>query len=353
MASKKILNYEGQLSALTQQLQQTRDRLDRLLGKRVSYVGDYEPFIRDIDLQQYTSRYKWEGLPEYLPDNIIERLLYYKGNICLFFNGGTFYALPYAFSGKLNTYSYPTAVKPIALNGKSFGSKELNTYANGQLNKNAECVILTDRIPTSFNDLCIPRASIQDDIIKLMSDTLVKGNINLVNSLKKGIVAVESEDQVKTIKQDIDKSNEENDPYIVTTKGNMTKSMEVWNNNIPTDMESYIQFLSAVNNLRCYGLGIKNQGIYEKTERMLVGQLSGVAYQTNLMLETGLTCRRNAIEHLKEIYPQYKDILDKIKVSINIDPYVDLSQRVNEEVKEHTENTYKQHVEERDGKTKA
>ena len=348
MARKKILNYKAQLEGAMTQLEQTKARLDRLLCGKTDLVGDFTPFINDMDVQQYCSRYKWEGLPEYLPDNIIERLLYYKGSICVFFNGGTLYFLPYAFNGTLNTYSYPTAVQPIALNGANFGSKMLNTYGNGQLNKNAQCVLLMDRVPIGLNDMVVPRASIQADIITLMSDTLAKGNVNLINSLKKGVIGVDSEDQVKVVEEDLSSASKKNNPYIVTAKGSMSKAMEVWNNNIPVDMESYIQFLSAVNNLRCYGLGIKNQGIYEKTERMLVGQLSGVAYQTNLILETGLQCRRNALEHLKEIYPQYKDVLDKIKVSINIDPYVDLSQRVNEEVKEHTENVYQEKVEERD-----
>lgn len=348
MSRKKILNYEAQLKSVTEQLEQTKARLDRLLGKQNGLVADYTPFIRDIDMQQYCARYKWEGLPTYLPDNIIERLLYHKGNICLFFNGGTMYALPYAFDGKLNTYSYPTEIRPIALNGDNFGTKALNTYGNGSLNTKAQAVILSDRIPSGYNDMVTPRASIQDEIIELMSDVIGKSNVNLINSLKKGLVGAESEDQVKTIEEDIERAYKENAPYIVTSKGISGKSMEVWNNNIPVDMEEYVQYLSSINNLRCYSLGIKNQGIYEKNERMLVGQLSGSAYQTNLILESGLQCRRNAIEHLKEIYPQYKDILDKIKVSINIDPYVDLSQRVNEEVKEHTENVYQETVKERD-----
>lgn len=347
MSKKKILNYKAQLEGAMSQLEQTQARLNRLLGKTTSTVGDFSGFVSDLDLQQFCSRYKWEGLPKYMPDNIIERLLYFKGNICLFFNGGTLYALPYSFNGRLDPYTYPTAIRPIALNGNNFGNKDLITYPNGTINKKAECVILSDRIPTSFNDTVTPRASIQQDIINLMNDALISGNINLKNSLKKGLVGVDSEDQVAVMEKDIEEATKSNSPYIVTAKGGMsTKAMEVWNNNIPVDMESYIQYLSALNNLRCYSLGIKNQGIYEKTERMLVGQLSGVAYQTNLILETGLQCRINALERLKELYPEYKSILDKIKVSINIDPYVDLSQRVNEEVKEHTENVYKEHKEE-------
>lgn len=347
MSRKKILNYKAQLEGAMSQLEQTQARLNRLLGKAPSTVGDFSSFVSDLDLQQFCARYKWEGLPKYMPDNIIERLLYFKGNICLFFNGGTLYALPYSFNGKLDPYTYPTKIRPIALNGNDFGTKELVTYPNGTINKKAECVILSDRIPTGFNDSVTPRASIQQDIINLMNDALVSGNINLKNSLKKGLVGVDSEDQVAVMEKDIEEATKSNSPYIVTAKGGMsTKAMEVWNNNIPVDMESYIQYLSALNNLRCYSLGIKNQGIYEKTERMLVGQLSGVAYQTNLILETGLQCRINALERLKELYPEYKSVLDKIKVSINIDPYVDLSQRVNEEVKEHTENVYKEHKEE-------
>lgn len=323
---KKLLTHERMLEQQGVQL----NNILKILKKDYSSLSqtkirDFKNFWRDVDFQQFISRYKWEGLPSYIPQNLIETMLYFRGTLCGFFKDGVLYFLPYAFSGGLNVYGYPTQVDAIAFNGESnFRKIKLNTYPNGKPNKDAQCVLLFDKAPLLGGTFCIPRVALNREIIDLMDETLNKSAINQTNSLKKGLVKVNNEAQATQTKKDINYQAQNDDPYIVINTTNMDYGEnEVLNANIPNETPTYMQYLSALNNLRCYGSGIKNGGMFEKMERVVVGELSGNDYQINLILESGLTQRKEFLERLKEIYPEYKDVLDKVKVSINVSPYED------------------------------
>lgn len=323
---KKLLTHEEQLKSQGVQL----NEIMKLLRKDYdslsqTKIRNFVPFWEDIDFQQFISRYKWEGLPDYIPQNLIETMLYMRGSLCGFFKNGTLYFLPYANTGNLNVYGYPTSVQPVPFNGKAqFKKMLLNTYPNGEENKNAQCVLLFDKAPRLATTFCVPRVVLNREIIELLDETLNKSAINQTNSLKKGIVSVNSEAQAKQTKKDITYQAQSDDPYIVVNRGEMDYGdNNVFNSGIENETPLYMQYLSALNNLRCYASGIKNHGLFEKMERQIVGELSGNEYQTNLILESGLTQRTEFLDRLKEIYPEYSDVLGKIKVSINVSPYED------------------------------
>ena len=253
---------------------------------------------------------------------MIEILLYISGSACLFFKDGILCCYRYAINGKLNTYGYPTSVEPIAINGDRVGMKALNTYPNGKPNKKAEAVIIYDRAPSLLSGLVAPRLVQNRDTLELMSKALIKGEVNLDNSTKKIVYEVESEAQAGETRKEINVALNSNDPFVVIAKDRTaTNNSNVLNSGVDNETDSIMQFFSSVNNYRCYKAGIKNNGVFEKMERVVTGELTGNEYQTNLILETGLAFRKRALEDLRKIYPEYKDILDKINVEINIDPY--------------------------------
>lgn len=317
---KKLLTYEEQLRQLNVEVSKLRWNLMQAdkLGTTIDY--DFKANIRDLDLQQVLSRYKWTGLPETMPELFIERLLYYRGSACLFFKNGQLCCLPYAIDGELNIYGYPTRVEPVAINGDKIGMKPLNVYPNGEPNKNGKAVIIYDRAPEFLSGLTTPMAVLKDNIFDLSSTILNKGNVNLINSVKKMVYQVDQESQANQARKDINTALNSNDPFVVTIKGTGSEG-EVLNSDIENETEKIMQYFSSINNLRCYLSGIKNNGMFEKMERQVVGELTGNEYQTNLILESGLQFRKRAIEDLKKIYPEYRDILDNITVEINVDPY--------------------------------
>lgn len=335
--SRKIVTMRAQLESQMRELETIRNRLNQLLGcGNGCLVTDLKSQLQDNDFIQAVSRYEWDGLPSYLPGQVIESLLYYNGSCSLFFKYGNLYCLPYANSGDIGTYGIPDAIEPIGYNGKSFGCEKLSPYASGKPNKNATAVIMYDRTLLPGTEHVVGRRVLQDGVIDVMNDVLKKAQINLINSTKKGVIGAESEPQAETLRNEIKAVLASDEPYAVVSKG--LGDMNVFNDRVPVNLEDYIQFLSSLNNLRCSFLGIKNQGLYEKSERMITGELSGTNYQTNLILENGLKMRKLALNQLKEIYPQYKDVLNKISVKIAVDPYIDLAQKVNGTNKEETNN---------------
>lgn len=320
---KKLLTYEEQLKQQGVEIKRLRFMLEQKNTLQQTSTRDYTDELLDLDLQQYVSRYKWSGLPNYIPQDFIEKMLYFKGSLAGFFEKGQLVILPYAIEGSLNIYGYPTKIEPVAINGKSFGHKKLNTYPTGEVNKNAESVILYDRCPISTTGLTVPKAVQDTDILSLMNETLIKSEVNLVNSVKKLVYKVNTESQASETRKDLNVALNSNDPFIIVTEDSTsTNENNVLNSGVELETEKIMQYFSSLNNYRCYKNGIKNNGVFEKMERVVTGELTGNEYQTNLILETGLAFRKTWLEYMKDIYPEYKNILNKITVEINIDPYI-------------------------------
>ena len=333
---KKVLTYEAQLAEQGIELKRLRWLLEHREELAHMPIRDYTAELIDLDLNQCVSRYKWNGLPEYIPEGMIETLLYARGSACLFFEDGILCCYPYAIEGKLNPYGYPTAVEPVAINGDRIGKKKLNTYPNGKPNKKAQAVIIYDRAPSLLSGLVAPRLVQNRDILELMSKALIKGEVNLDNSVKKLVYEVESEGQASETRKEVNVALNSTDPFVIVTKDKTaTNNGNVFNSGVENETAEIMQFFSSVNNYRCYKAGIKNNGVFEKMERVVTGELTGNEYQTNLILETGLAFRKRALEDLKKVYPEYKDVLDKITVEINIDPY---EQKVDSDIENSTYN---------------
>lgn len=291
--------------------------------KRCTY--DFKTMLQSIDAAQFISRYKWTGLPEYMPANVIEKMLYYKGTLCGFFYQNQLYILPYAIDGPLNVYGYATAIKPIGYNGTSFDNLKLNTYPNGTLRKYANAVILNDRPSDFMGSTCLPMSTINSDIIDLMNDTLKRSELSSISSLKKFLIQTADGKSVEGLRADMRKTLLSDDPFYIMRENSVVVNglrSDVATLGTENETDKIIQYYSSLNNQRCYNMGIKNNGVFEKMERVVVGELTGNEYQTNLILETGLTMRKSFLESLKEIYPEQRAVLDKIKVEINIEPYI-------------------------------
>lgn len=87
--------------------------------------------IRITDEQQAVNRYLWTGLPAAITSQELERFLYYKGQVALFFEEGSrkFYIMPYALDGTLDFYGRENRIHPVPLNGEDgAASKRVADY---------------------------------------------------------------------------------------------------------------------------------------------------------------------------------------------------------------------------------
>lgn len=93
----------------------------KLGGDPTQLKGDIRKLIRIIDEQNAINRYNWYNLPNGLTGELVERILYYKGQLAFFFMeaDGNWYALPYALNGSIDCYGRFMGVTPLPFNGKS------------------------------------------------------------------------------------------------------------------------------------------------------------------------------------------------------------------------------------------
>lgn len=98
--------------------------------------GDIKKSLRIMDEQNAVNRYTWYNLPKGLDSQLIERILYYRGQGMLFMLQGKFYFLPYALSAPegstgIDVYGRYTGVSPLPFNGTSNDGKEDSPWIRG------------------------------------------------------------------------------------------------------------------------------------------------------------------------------------------------------------------------------
>ena len=89
----------------------------RLGGSPSQLKNDIKRFLRNIDEQDAVNRFKWENLPANITSQELERLLYYKGQLCFFYMEelDEYYFMPYALDGTIDFYGRFNSVHPVPM----------------------------------------------------------------------------------------------------------------------------------------------------------------------------------------------------------------------------------------------
>ena len=322
----QILNMQAQLEHIGVRLE-TISKLS-FNNTRIDTIGtEFETVLKDLDAQQNCNKYRWKGLPNYLPEWLIEYMLYLRGSLCGFISGGTLYILPYAQNKGINIYGMPNAVQPITFNGAMAGGEPNNYFGKelpinnfGDPNSKAKACILYDRIPVySSNSSPIGRAVLNDELIKYQCEVLGRIKNNLKNLDKKVVFWVDGETQKNQMSRDLREAYGTDDPFIVAVRGSDFKDNkgETLQGDIANETQSLFETWQSINSIRCMCSGIANGGAFEKKERKITGELQGEEAQTEIVIDAGLQMRRLFIEQMKNIYPEYSEMLGKITIEIN------------------------------------
>lgn len=100
--------------------------------------------LRLNDEQIHVNRFKWYNLPRGLTGNMIERMLYYRGQVAWFYLPGTdeFAVLPFVLNSSIDIYGRYKAISPIPFNGKN--DAEIKTIEDARKSKDLTTVLLSD-----------------------------------------------------------------------------------------------------------------------------------------------------------------------------------------------------------------
>ena len=275
--------------------------------------------LRIMDEQNAINRYTWYNLPKGLTSEIIERVLYYRGQGMLFMLNDKFFFLPYALNAPENStgidvYGRFTGVTPLPFNGTANDGKNDSPWIQGLIYEpvyepidimdyvdNSEeenrsiikrsCVLLHDYTP-QISQINIPRQMLNDPILDVMSDCIPFMRTALLNSTGVMGMRVGSDAEnasVEAASNAINKAALEGRKYVGVignidfqelTGGNVAKS------------EEFMLALQSLDNFRLSLYGLDNGGLFQKKSHMLEAEQEMNAGNTGLVAEDGLRNRQ-------------------------------------------------------------
>lgn len=256
--------------------------------------------IRIMDEQEAINRFKWYNLPDGIDSQLLERIIYYRGQAILFYDDTTdkFYFLPYALDGTIDPYGRFLDVTPLPFLGGSTqndkngkikawvtGLKRKPVYSFETVLENPNeydpkkyCVILKDYTPQESENV-IPRKELQERIVDLMSEAFPMARTNLIANCGIQGLRVQEEDskkQVEIMNQMIKRSAISGEPY--TAVYGPTEFQQLTGSS-SSKVQDFLMYMQSLDNFRrsCYGL--KSGGVFEKKAHEL--QAEAMVNQSN------------------------------------------------------------------------
>lgn len=271
--------------------------------------------LRIIDEQDALNRFTWYNLPEGLNARLIERILYYRGKGMLFYLNEKFYFLPFALDGTIDVYGRYTSVTPLPFNGTANDGKAENPWIQGlsftplydvqlpedYLDKSAEdildvleksCVILKD-YSEQMSQENIPRQSLNDPILDLMSDCFPFMRTALLNSTGVLGMKVSTEGESASVyaaSNAINKAALEGRKYVPIV-GNVD-FQELAGGNV-AKAEEFLLAMQSLDNFRLSLYGLDNGGLFQKKSHMLEAEQEMNTGNVGMILRDSLQYRQD------------------------------------------------------------
>ena len=271
-------------------------------------------FLKEIDLAQATKRYKWYNLPEGVTDELIERILYYRGQGCFFYQKemGKFFFLPYSLDGEIGVYGEYLNVVPLPWTGanqakdpngklKEFipglrktviyeevdiESSNLNLLTDG-------CVLLHDR-GIGISQITQPRERLNDWITQIMAECPALARTSLIANCGVSGMRVNNEDEESNVEaaSQARYSNAMTGQTWLAIQGQ--QDFQDFNTSGVTEADTYFRTFESLDNLRLAGYGLNNQGVFDKAKEYVNNvQAMGAQQNVGFVYNDGLYQRQN------------------------------------------------------------
>ena len=291
-------------------------------GCESTLKSDIKKLLRILDEQNAINRYKWYNLPDGLTGQMIERILYYKGQAMFFYvkELNQFFFLPYALDGSIDIYGRYTGVRPLPFNGSTEIKKEdklepIAKYITSikrepiydiyleELTEDVmdtKCVLLSD-YSRQISQINISRQILQDPLLDVMADCVPFLRTALLNSTGVQGMRVTSQDEyanVKLASAAIDNAALNSQKYVPVVgqvdfqdlaAGQVAKS------------EEFLLTMQSLDNLRLSFYGLDNGGLFQKKSHVLEAEQEMNTGNCGLIYQDGLTLREEFCDMVNSI----------------------------------------------------
>lgn len=286
---------------------------------------DTKRMLRLIDEQDAVNRYVWYNIPCNLTSQDIERMLYYKGQLCFFYmeDLDEFYFMPYALDGTIDFYGRFNTIHPVPMtSGNEDDDKGYKAQAELLSNIKLKCVyapILPDNLDmetftksavilkdytNQMSQTIIPRATVNDSLLDAMADCIPFMHTSLMlNSGIKG-VRVGDSDQAQSVYEASDsiyRSALTGKPWVPITSA--LEFQELGNNGGQSKSEEFMMALQSLDNFRLSTYGIDNGGLFDKKAYVNNAQTQvGAGGAIGLTLQDGAKWRQDFCNIVNSIW---------------------------------------------------
>ena len=270
--------------------------------------------LRTTDEQNAINRYTWYNLPD-ITGQELERLLYYRGQLCIFYNKDLdkFFYLPYALDGDIDVYSRFTAVHPVPM-GATEGQKEdgrtkqLATWLSGINLKVHYDIVLPEDLTLDMltnstallhdyskqlSQTITPRQQLNDSLIDVESECIPFMRTAL--ALSTGITGVRvdgknSAQLVDVVSQGLVDAALGGQAFLPII--GQTDFQELTTGQVAR-AEEFLLAMQSIDNIRLGTYGLENGGIFQKKAHELQAEANMAGGEVGLVMQDGLAIRQH------------------------------------------------------------
>lgn len=300
-------------------------------------VNNVKRQLNIVDLQDALNRYTWYNLPKGLTGNLIERILYYKGQGALFYmeSNETFYFLPFALDGSIDVYGRFTGITFLPFNGATSDGEEKPWIQGFKKTPRYEvmtdpeeatvenvldsCVILRD-YSQQISQTILPRSTVNESILNVMAECIPLMRTALINSTGVNGMKVSNEDEqsnVKAASLAIQRAALNGEKWIPIV--GQVEFQEMVNG--PTaKAEEFLLAMQSLDNYRLSLYGLDNGGLFQKRSHMLEAEQRMNNGNSGIILQDGLYQRQEFCDIVNSwfglsIYCEISETVNNIDVN--------------------------------------
>lgn len=259
--------------------------------------------MRVMDEQDAIRSIEWTGLPLETPNSLIERILYYRANLMMFWmkENNRFYCLPYA--GKeidvYGRYRYATAL-PFTGSAEQKGKKDITIpwikdkywkiiyepvlLEDWDESMMEDCCVLLSDYTRQLSQKVIPRAQLQEPLLQVESELIPFMRTALLNGTGIEGMKIDSPDMAEEV------VNASNQLVTASLMGQRWIPMasgvtsEVLSHSQGAKTEEFLLALQSLDNLRLSFHGLENGGLFQKKAHMLESEQMGNTGNAGLVM---------------------------------------------------------------------
>ena len=279
--------------------------------------GDFETIV-EMDVQECVNSGTWYNLPDDLNGELIERILYFRGEGIFFYMADKFYFLPFGVTDGIDCYGRYLGCIPLSFGGtisvdndkKILGDTVkkpiygLPTYYSIEEIEDAiknGCVIISNR--SRKTDFHAPNEyGLTKDTMTKMAECYPLARTMLFANSGIASVRVGSQDEASGVAM----LNETIKACALTGKFLMpvigSTDFQNFTEGSALKAEDVLMVMQSLNNYRQHIHGIGDGAIFEKKERVLQAEFGLNQSNTNLILDDKIRCRQEACRQIQAIW---------------------------------------------------